>query len=145
MYYPYLTCILSNIIVSNNSIVEAVAHLLLDRRLAGAPVRAGELSLVVCGLSCVRATRHKVWAEIFKVFLGIYLLFLTRLMRINPFSALKRSTLLPLRTAMSKVLRSFFCFIWGHWASHFGCEMLHPKSHILGVRCYHWQYGLFSK
>lgn len=107
--------------MSNKSVVEAVARLLLDRGLAGVPVCAGEPSLVVCGLTCARASRHKVWAEIFKVFLGIYLLFLTRFMRINSFSALKRSTLLSLLTAMAKVLRSFFCFIWGHC---FGCEML---------------------
>lgn len=121
MYYPYLTCLLSNITVSNKSVVEAVARLLLDRGLAGVPVCAGEPSLVVCGLTCARASRRKVWAEIFRVFLGIYLVFLTRFMRTNSFSALKRSTLLSLLTATSKVLRSFFCFIWGHC---FGCEML---------------------
>jgi len=49
--------------------VEAVARLLLDRGLAGAPVHEGDLSLVVCGLSCVRATRRQVWDEIFLVFL----------------------------------------------------------------------------
>lgn len=120
-YYPYLTCILSNIIVSNNSVVEAVAHLLLDGGLAGAPVCAVGLSLTVCGLSCTIAMRCKVWAEIFKVFRGVYLLFLTGFMRINSSSAFKISSLLSLLRDASKVLRSSFCFIWGHC---FGCEML---------------------
>lgn len=61
VYYRHL--ILANI-ESNNNVVEAVAHL-LDRGLPGVPVHAGELSFVVCGLSCVRATRRKIWAEIF--------------------------------------------------------------------------------
>lgn len=51
--------------MSNNNVVEAVAHLLLDRGLPGVPVHSGELSFMVCGLSCVRAMRHKVWTEIF--------------------------------------------------------------------------------
>lgn len=76
---------------------------------------------MVCGLSCVTAMRHEVWAEIFKVFQGIYLLFLTAFMRMNSSSAFKTSTLLSLLRAMSKVLRSSFWFIWGHC---FGCEML---------------------
>lgn len=111
--HPYLTCILINIIAPNDSVVEAVARLLLARGLTGTPVHAGELSLAVCGLFALRAMRRKVWAEVFSVFLGIYLLFLTRVIGINPFSALERSTLLPLLMTTSKVLRSLFCFIWG--------------------------------
>lgn len=119
--HPYLTCILINIIAPNDGVVEAVAHLLLARGLAGAPVHVGELSLVFCGLLALRAMRCKVWAEVFSVFLGIYLLFLTRVIGINPFSALERSTLLPLLMTTSKVLRSLFCFIWG---CCFGSEVL---------------------
>lgn len=74
MYYLYLACILINI-VPNNGIVEAAVQLLQDRGLAGVSVHAGELSFVACGLSSIRAMRRTVWAKIFEVFLGIYLLF----------------------------------------------------------------------
>lgn len=75
MYYPYLICILSNIIVSNNSGVESIAQFLLDGGLAGAQVCAGEPSSLGCCLFSVRAMRSNVQAEIFQVFLGVYLMF----------------------------------------------------------------------
>lgn len=61
--------------MSNNSGVESIAQFLLDRGLAGAQVCAGEPSSLGCCLFSVRAMRSNVQAEIFQVFLGVYLMF----------------------------------------------------------------------